>query len=183
LPVSGVSWLDLHFGFRECTVEDAEALQAWLAENVATADPRQQVVRDQMLDRCRKWRVEPPTKGRIERIVRAAVHGAQTALCERIAGRPSAETISRIEQLLAVDVDYEDDEARDVLALVKAAPGNVSLDTMLTEIGVPLRNVARAAKSGSREDRYRSRSRRGWARTLCARRRSRFAWLSSSPPW
>src|SRR5450755_126078 len=123
-----------HFGFRACTVEDAQALEAWLAENVAEADPRQEVVRDQMLDRCRKWRVEPPTKGRIERIVRAAVHGAQTALCERIVGRLSAETISRIEQLLAVDDDYEDDEARDVLALVKASPGNVSLDTTLTEI-------------------------------------------------
>jgi hypothetical protein len=32
-----------HFGFRECTVEDAQALQAWLAENVAEADPRQEV--------------------------------------------------------------------------------------------------------------------------------------------
>ena len=52
-----------HFGFRECTVEDAQALEAWLAENVAKADPRQEVVRDQMLDRCRKWPVEPPTKG------------------------------------------------------------------------------------------------------------------------
>jgi hypothetical protein len=123
-----------HFGFRECTVEDAQALEAWLAENVADADPRQEVVRDQMLDRCRKWRVEPPTKGRIGRIVRAAVHGAQTALCELIVARLSAETISRIEQLLAIDDDYEDDEARDVLALVKAAPGNVSLDTILTEI-------------------------------------------------
>jgi Domain of unknown function (DUF4158) len=27
------------FGFRECTVEDAQALQAWLAENVAEARP------------------------------------------------------------------------------------------------------------------------------------------------
>ena len=37
-----------HFGFRECTVEDAQALQAWLAENVAEADPRQEVVRERM---------------------------------------------------------------------------------------------------------------------------------------
>jgi len=101
-----------HFGFRECTVEDARALGAWLAENVAEADPRQEVVRDQMLDRCRKRRVEPPSEGRIERIARAAIHGAQTALCERIVGRLSAETISRIEQLLAVDDYYEDGPPR-----------------------------------------------------------------------
>ncbi|MGB0094123.1 MAG: hypothetical protein WBP81_16520 [Solirubrobacteraceae bacterium] len=76
-----------------------------------------------MLDRCRTWRVEPPTKGRIERIVRAAVHGAQTARRERIAGRLSAETISRIEQLLAVDDDSEDDEGSDVLALSRPRRG------------------------------------------------------------
>ena len=45
----------------------------------------------------------------------------------------SAEAIARIGQLLEVG-DDGDDQARDVLALVKAAPGNVSLETMLTEI-------------------------------------------------
>jgi hypothetical protein len=72
-----------HFGFRECTVEDARGLQAWLAENVAEADPRHEVVRDQLLDRCRRWRVEPPSERRIDRIVRGSVHGAQTALVLR----------------------------------------------------------------------------------------------------
>jgi len=125
-----------HFGFRECTVEDVRALQAWLVENVAEADPRHEVVRDQLLDRCRKGRVEPPSEGRVERIVRGAVRGAQTALCERIAARLSAEAIARIERLLAAEDDDGDGDgqARDVLALVKAAPGNVSLETMLTEI-------------------------------------------------
>ena len=125
-----------HFGFRECTVEDVRALQAWLVENVAEADPRHEVVRDQLLDRCRKGRVEPPSEGRVERIVRGAVRGAQTALCERIAARLSAEAIARIERLLAAEDDDSDGDgqARDVLALVKAAPGNVSLETMLTEI-------------------------------------------------
>jgi hypothetical protein len=70
-----------HLGFRECTVEDATGLQGWLAEHVARADPRMEVVRDKLHGRCRKWRIEPPADGRIERIVRAAVHGA--AACAR----------------------------------------------------------------------------------------------------
>ena len=71
--------------------------------NVADADPRSEVVREELLSRCRKWRVEPPSEGRVERIVRAAIHGAQTALCERIVARLTEDMIARIERLLAVD--------------------------------------------------------------------------------
>jgi hypothetical protein len=43
-----------HLGFRECTVEDATALQGWVGEHVARADPRMEVGRDEPLGRCRK---------------------------------------------------------------------------------------------------------------------------------
>ena len=43
-----------HFGFRECTVEDAQAIERWLAEHVARADPRQDVVREELLALCRR---------------------------------------------------------------------------------------------------------------------------------
>jgi hypothetical protein len=105
-----------HFGYRECTVEDADALQGWVEGNVAEADPRLEVVRDELLGRCRKWRLEPPSDGRIERIVRAAVHAAQSALCQRTAARLAEETTARIEALIAVDDGEEDGEVRNVLA-------------------------------------------------------------------
>ena len=63
-----------HFGFRECTVEDATAVQRWLAGHVAHADPRPEVVGQELLALFRRWRVEPPSDGRIERIVRSAIH-------------------------------------------------------------------------------------------------------------
>jgi hypothetical protein len=53
-----------------------------------------------------------PSDGRIERIdriVRAAAHGAKAPLCERTAWRLSVETIARIEALIAVDDDHADD--------------------------------------------------------------------------
>jgi TnpA family transposase len=118
-----------HFGYRECTVDDAEALQRWLVAHVAERDPRLEVVRDELLGRCRKWRVEPPSEGRVERITRSAIQVAQTALCERIVGRLASEAIARIESLLTIDEDEDS-----VLALIKSAPGNVSLETMLAEI-------------------------------------------------
>lgn len=104
-----------HFGFRECTVEDARGLERWLGEHVAEADPCAEVVRDELLDRCRRWRVEPPSEGRVERIIRAAIHGAQTALCQRIVARLTAESITRIEQLLVV-ADAGDDATESVLS-------------------------------------------------------------------
>lgn len=122
-----------HFGFRECTVEDAQAIERWLAEHVARADPRQDVVNQELLALCRRWRVEPPAEGRIDRIVRAAIHAAQRALTERIASRIPAATADRTEALIAM-VDEEDAESGGVLGLIKSAAGNVSLETMLVEI-------------------------------------------------
>jgi len=122
-----------HFGFRECTVEDAQAIERWLAEHVARADPRQDVVSQELLALCRRWRVEPPAEGRIDRIARAAIHAAQRSLTERIASRIPAATADRTEALIAM-VDEEDAESGGVLGLIKSAAGNVSLETMLVEI-------------------------------------------------
>ena len=90
-----------HLGFRECTVQDATEVQGWLVENVAGADPRYDVVREELLGCLRRWRVEPPSDGRVERIVRSAIHAAETGLCARIAERIDTATAARIESMLA----------------------------------------------------------------------------------
>lgn len=123
-----------HLGFRECSVEDAEKLTAWLASEVCEAERQADAVRQELLARCRTERVEPPTSGRVDRIVRSALHQAEVTLALRIAGRLPAATATRLEQLVAVDVDVDDGSEESVLALVKAVPGNVSLESMLTEI-------------------------------------------------
>lgn len=76
-----------HFGFRECSVEDADKLAAWLASEVCEAERQPEVVRQELLARCRTERVEPPTPGRVDRIVRSAVRQAEVALALRIAAR------------------------------------------------------------------------------------------------
>ncbi len=50
--------------FRECTVVDADQLAAWQAENVAELERRPERVRDELLARCRRERIEPPSEGR-----------------------------------------------------------------------------------------------------------------------
>jgi hypothetical protein len=63
-----------YLGFRECSVADADTLIEWLAVHVCEVERRPELVRDELLVRCRAERIEPPSPGRIDRIVRSALH-------------------------------------------------------------------------------------------------------------
>jgi hypothetical protein len=132
-----------HLGFRECSVVDAEKLTAYLAEHVAHKERRPEQVRVELLVRCREESIEPPTSGRCNRIVGAALRAAEESLTALVSSRLTAESIERIVALVAgADQDdagragggREGEDATPVLGKVKEAPGNVSLETMLTEI-------------------------------------------------
>ncbi|GIF26811.1 hypothetical protein Ate02nite_95410 [Paractinoplanes tereljensis] len=73
-----------HLGFRECTVADADQLTPWPADAVCEAERRSDLVRDELLGRCRAERIEPPAAGRI---VRSALHQGGQALTGRLAVR------------------------------------------------------------------------------------------------
>ncbi|WP_226351777.1 DUF4158 domain-containing protein [Pseudonocardia sp. ICBG601] len=47
-------------GFRECSVADADKLTEWLVTTVTQTERGAERVRDQLLDRCREERIEPP---------------------------------------------------------------------------------------------------------------------------
>ncbi|NQU36980.1 MAG: DUF4158 domain-containing protein [Actinobacteria bacterium] len=69
-----------HLGFRECSVQDADDLIAWLAADVCQVERRPERVRELMLARCRAVCINPPARGRIDRIVRSALHQGELAL-------------------------------------------------------------------------------------------------------
>ena len=123
-----------HLGFRECSVGDAEKLTEWLAVNVCEAERRPELVRDELLARCRAERIEPPTAGRVDRIIGSALRTSEKTLTARIAERVPAEVVVRLRQLVAPEVPDDDSGEESVLALVKSVPGSISLETMLTEI-------------------------------------------------
>src|SRR5262245_38706561 len=68
-------------GFREATVEDGEALVAWLDEQVLPDDQHLDHLHEMVLDRCRALRLEPPTPERIDRLVRSALHAFEKRFC------------------------------------------------------------------------------------------------------
>jgi len=130
-----------HLGFRECSVADADKLTAWLAEHIAQRERRPERVREELLAHCHTERIEPPTAGRIDRMVASALHQAEEALTVRIASRLSTAATVRLEELAAAAPDNADAEEEQgvegpaLLALIKSDPGNVSLESMLAEIG------------------------------------------------
>ena len=125
-----------HLGFRECTAEDADKLTAWLANGVCQAERRADRVRVELLAQCRAEQIEPPAVGRCDRIIRSALHQAEQALTARVTARLGPDASTRLAALAAAaDNDEGDGAEPSALALIKSVPGNVSLESMLTEIG------------------------------------------------
>ncbi len=123
-------------GFRECTVEDAVKLTEWLAASVCQAERRADRLREELLAQCRAGQIEPPSAGRCDRIIRSALHQAEQVLTARVTGRLGPDANVRLAALAAAADDDEADGAEpSALALIKSVPGNVSLESMLTEIG------------------------------------------------
>jgi hypothetical protein len=131
-----------HLGFRECSVADADKLTAWLAAHVAQRERQAERVREELLAHCHAERIEPPTAGRVDRMVASALRQAEEVLSVRIASRLSTAATVRLEELVAAapddagaDEGEQEAEGAALLALIKSDPGNVSLESMLTEIG------------------------------------------------
>ena len=121
-----------HFGFRVCGEEEAK-LAEFLAGDFAQRERRYEVVREQFLGECRARELEPPTADQVDRYVRTALFQGARLLSGRITGRLSGQNIARIRALVSAK-DGVDDEDPDLLRMIKAAPGPVSLASMLTEI-------------------------------------------------
>jgi hypothetical protein len=113
-----------------CSVADADKLTDWLTGHVAHAERNPDRVREELGRRCRAERIEPPTAGRITRMVRSALHNAEETWFDTIAVRCGADASARVLALIGEDADpaadgEEDEDPDSVLALIKSVPGNV----------------------------------------------------------
>ncbi|MEV6138130.1 DUF4158 domain-containing protein [Nocardia sp. NPDC051990] len=123
-------------GFRECTVADADELTWWLVDHVTQLERSGERVREHLLSECRRRKFEPPTAGRIDRIVRSALSRGEDVLFDRVLSRLPTAVVAKLVALVA-PAGEEAGELEDgsaVLASIRSDPGNVSLNTMLTEI-------------------------------------------------
>lgn len=79
---------------------------------------------------------EPPTPGRVARLVGSAVTTFHERFCEATVDRLSAVTRSRLDNLVAEDGGVEDSAGGGVtfFSELKAEPGALRLDSLLTEV-------------------------------------------------
>ncbi|MDX6391731.1 MAG: hypothetical protein QOJ73_2794 [Streptosporangiaceae bacterium] len=66
-----------YFGFRECSVVDADKAAEWLAANVCEKERQADRVREELLAHLKGEQVEPPARDRIRRIIGTALRQAE----------------------------------------------------------------------------------------------------------
>jgi hypothetical protein len=136
-----------YFGFRECSVADADKAAEWLATNVCEKERQADQVRVELLAHLKRERIERPARDRVRRIIGTALRQAEQALTSRIASRVPAEAAGQMLALIAraADPGNEEDAAPceadalfgaaevagvDVFAAIRDEPGNVSVKTI-----------------------------------------------------
>lgn len=139
------------FGFRECSVLDAEKAAAWLAINVCEKERQVDRVRQELLAHLKDEGIEPPTRERVRRIIGSALRQAEQTQTARIAGRIPADAVARMLSLVEQTTDPGEDEDAgpqaagalfdaaevagvDVFAAIREEPGNVSVKTIEREV-------------------------------------------------
>jgi len=136
-----------YFGFRECSVADADKAAQWLAANVCEKECQVDRVREELLAHLKGEQIEPPAWDRVRRIIGTALRQAEQVLTARIASRIPAEAVARMLALIARAADPGDEEEAapgeagtlfgaaemtgvDVFAAIRDEPDNVSVKTI-----------------------------------------------------
>jgi len=106
-------------GFHPATVDDQKALRNWLMEEVLPHEHRPVYLEQLAYQRLRQLQIEPPTRGRLERLIRSAVHQYEQAFFTDTAARLPNIVKLKLRQLiysreaLTTDIDLEKSEDDD----------------------------------------------------------------------
>ena len=127
-------------GVREATVEDAEELTKWLV-GVVGEQRQEETLKTAVYQRCRERQIEPPTPGRIERIIHSAIRAADQQIYQDTLAQLSSQVQEKLAALLNPPTASQGKETADaetsgysVLQELKQAAGAIKLETMLREI-------------------------------------------------
>jgi hypothetical protein len=129
-----------YLGFREATVDDAEALTAWLVEHVLPRNQNPAHLASETISRCRALRIEPPAPERLDRLIRSALNTFELQFTADTMKRLAAHTCERLEALLLPEAGGNGDRpvspepARSALSVLLSDTGAPSLDNLLEQI-------------------------------------------------
>ncbi|MEO0849720.1 MAG: Tn3 family transposase, partial [Cyanobacteria bacterium J06648_1] len=130
------------FNFRVASVQDSEEMVTWLIEEILPDEQKNEAIRELVYQRFRELQIEPPTRGRVERLIRSAVAKYETNFAEQTLNKLTPEMTEQIDILLSTE-EMESDESVEQsgtknkmsdFAFLKTDPGAVGLGSFLTEI-------------------------------------------------
>lgn len=122
-------------GFREGTVADSEAVAGWLQAHILPQTQQFEALVAVVYDRYRVLKIEPPTTGRVERVVRSALHQYTEQFCEVIAARLAVQSKQHLDALLERDTAEGELTFRSPFGHLKTDAGVANLEGMLEEVG------------------------------------------------
>ncbi|WP_406911560.1 DUF4158 domain-containing protein [Bacillus sp. 179-I 2A5 NHS] len=126
------------FGFHEFTANDMPVFQKWLVDQVNFTHDTD-YLRAKAYEQFRKWKIEPPTLGRLNRMIDSAINTYEINFFESTCHNLSESTRSRIDSFLESSIDINNDEQLEENELLTfrdllADPGRASLKTLHQEI-------------------------------------------------
>ena len=128
-------------GVRPATDDDFEAVESWLREHVVPWDHNLRHLQDAVLGWYRSRHIEPPTEGRIERLVRSAVRMHEDEICAGTAAKLLPSTRKAMDALLDSSLPSDEHDTQEgadwrstSFSVLKTDPGRVSLKSVLREL-------------------------------------------------
>lgn len=141
-------------GFHPATLADQRALRAWLVEEVLPHEHRPVYLEERAYQRLHQMQIEPPTKGRMERLVTSALHHYEQSFFASTAARLPETLKINLQRLiyhkadLATDLDLAegDDPNRYPIHDLKSGSGDPNVTNikkvaerlkLLQQVGLP----------------------------------------------
>jgi hypothetical protein len=89
------------FGFWVAKVTDGEEMADWLKAEIIQSEQRIELITELVYQRFRELQIEPPTPGRIERLVKSAVAKYEADFAEHTLDKLTPEMTEQIDVLLS----------------------------------------------------------------------------------
>jgi hypothetical protein len=127
-------------GFRAFHAEDEAAFVAGLSTGVTSLDPEAEPLLRLAYSHLRAQHIEPPSPGRLRRLVGAAVRAYEERLVATVAAQLSPATCAALDALIQTDPDEREDAqtpffpVRSDLASLKEDAGAVKVETVREEL-------------------------------------------------
>jgi len=117
-------------GFREATVADAEAAEAWLLDEILDQEHLTDRLKDAVIERYRKLCIEPPAAEQIRRLIGSALQRHEMRFCESLIQKLDSAIMGQLDILLATDPSRQDEEGWTLWQTLREEPGKAGLNSV-----------------------------------------------------